>query len=86
MIGFWLLLSLLTIVTTFGLGTTVNMIFKRWWLSMLIYGILALILVIQASFSLQVLEWVLLVIAGLGAGLSSLGTRALKKRGYPLFS
>lgn len=86
MVGFWLLLSVLTIVTTFGLGTTINMVFKRWWLSMVVYVLLGLVLLVEVSFHLRGLEWVLLAVGGLGAILAALGTRALKKRGYPLFS
>jgi len=86
MIGFWFLLSVLAIVTTFGLGTTVNMIFKRWWLSMVLYFLLVAILAVSASFRVQGLEWLLLAVGALGSVLAALGARVLKKRGYPLFS
>lgn len=86
MVGFWLLLGLLTIVTTFGLGTIVNMVFKRWWLSALFDAVLSLLLLLRTGFSLPSLEWFLLGIGGAGAVLAAWGTLVLKKRGYPLFS
>ncbi|MCF8563494.1 hypothetical protein LLE49_01890 [Alicyclobacillus tolerans] len=85
-IAFWFMLSLLTIVTTFGLGVTFNMLFKRWWLSMVLYLLLAVFVLIRTTLSMNLPEWILFFVGMVGAVLAAFGTLALKKRGYPLFS
>lgn len=82
---FWVMLSVLAIVVTFGAGTTVNMLFKRWWLSLALYLAFTVYLLLTAAMKMNAGEWTLFVVGLVGAVLSAWGVRALKQRGYGLF-
>lgn len=83
---FWLLLSILTLVTTFGVGTALNMIFRRWWIAVVIALLLSVYILVRAGAHLIAPEWILLVIGWIGTALAAWAVRALKRNGYPLFS
>jgi uncharacterized membrane protein YjdF len=86
---FCFMIGLLSIVTTFGVGTAINMVFKRWWLSTAVYAVFSLYLfihVIHVGSRLSVPEWTAYILGALGVLLASWGCRALKERGYALFS
>jgi chromate transport protein ChrA len=84
--AYWLMLSVLTIVTTFGIGIGMNMIFRRGWVSLLLYAILSVYLFASVGLTLNIPEWVLYLVGLIGVILASWSVRALKKRGYALFS
>ncbi|MCL6443284.1 MAG: hypothetical protein K6T83_07500 [Alicyclobacillus sp.] len=83
---FWFMLGILTLVTVFGVGTALNMIFKRWWLSLVLFGAGTVCLAFTAMKHMVLGEWVLYGLGLIGAGLSAWGVRALKKSGYALFT
>jgi hypothetical protein len=82
---FSFMLGLICIVTTFGVGTAVNMLFRKVWVSLVIAVLLSIWLLIASNGSLTVLEWVLFGIGWIGTFLSTWAVNGLKKRGYALF-
>ncbi|MBX5437177.1 MAG: hypothetical protein IRZ33_08165 [Alicyclobacillaceae bacterium] len=85
-IAYWLMLSVLALVTTFGVGLALNMLFRRWWMSVLLFVVLSVWLFIAAGTRMILPEWILYFVGALGVLLSVLAVRALKRSGYPLFS
>jgi hypothetical protein len=83
---FSFMLGLICIVTTFGVGTAVNMLFRKVWVSLVIAVLLSIWLLIASKGSLTVLEWVLFGIGWIGTMLSTWAVNGLKKRGYALFT
>lgn len=83
---FAFMLGLICIVTTFGVGTAVNMLFRKTWVSLIIAVLLSIWLLIASKGGLTGLEWGLFCIGWIGALLSTWAVRGLKKRGYALFS
>ncbi len=86
MFGFWFLLDVLAVVTMFGFGIAVNMIFRRWWVSVGLFALLSIYLFAKVGFALTWPEWVLYGVSLVGVLLSAWGVLALRKRGYALFS
>ena len=86
MLTYWLLLNVLAIVATFGFGVAINMVFRRGWVSPLLYIVFGIYLMITAAARLTAPEWVLFLVGLVGAMLSGLAVRSLRKRGYSLFS
>jgi hypothetical protein len=84
--GFWFLLDVLAIVSMFGFGIALNMIFRQWWVSVLLFVLLSAMLFFRVGFSFSVAEWVLYGISLVGVLLSAFGVMALKKNGYVLFT
>lgn len=82
---FWFMLSILGIVTTFGFGTALNMVFKRWWLSTLLGLFFSIYLFVTVAAEMTGPEWILYVVGLSGAILASSSCRSLGKRGYSLF-
>lgn len=85
-IAFWSMLDLLALVTAFGVGTALAMVFKRWWFSVAIYGAFTGYLLVALVRQMTVSEWVLYAVGLVGVGFSAFAVRMLKKNGYPLFS
>jgi hypothetical protein len=83
---FWFLLDVLAIVTMFGFGIAVNMIFRTWWVSPALFAALSIYLFAKVGFGLTWPEWVLYGISLIGVALSAWGVLALRKRGYALFT
>lgn len=83
---FSFMLGLICIVTTFGVGTALNMIFRRVWISLAAALVLTVWLFISSGLSLSALEWVLFAIGWIGTLLSTWAVRGLKRRGYSLFN
>jgi hypothetical protein len=83
---FWFMLGLLGIITTFGVGTALNMLSKRWWAAPLLYLLFSIYLMASAATRLDLSEWILYGIGWLGTLLAVGTVYSLKKRGYPLFS
>jgi hypothetical protein len=83
---FCFMIGLLSIVTTFGVGTAINMVFKRWWLSTAVYSVFSIYLFVRVGSRLTVPEWIAYILGALGVLFASWGCRALKERGYALFS
>jgi len=80
------MLSLLTVITTFGAGTALCMVFRRWWLSAALWGVFTLYLLVTAARHMTGPEWIVYIIGLIGVVFSTLGVRALKRRGYTLFT
>jgi len=85
MFTFWFMLCLLALITTFGIGTAVNMIVRRWWVTIVLYGLFSVYLLASFAGRMTFAEWVLYTVGLVGAILSTFGVRTLKKRGYALF-
>ncbi|MCL6548872.1 MAG: hypothetical protein K6T30_08185 [Alicyclobacillus sp.] len=85
-IAYWLLLAVLALVTTFGVGMALNMLFRRWWVSVALFGAFAVWLLATAAGRMIWPEWILFFVGLAGVVLSVLAVRALKRSGYPLFS
>lgn len=85
-ITFWAMLDLLALVTAFGVGTGLAMIAKRWWFSLGLYLAFSVYLFAKFLTRMTVSEWVLYAVGLIGAVLSAIAVRLLKKNGYPLFS
>lgn len=86
MLLFSFMLGLICIVTTFGVGTAINMIFRRVWVSLVVALALTVWIFIASRVSLSALEWVLVAIGWIGTLLSTWAVRGLKRRGYSLFT
>ena len=86
MVTFWLLLDILAIVATFGFGVAINMVFRRGWVSPVIYIVFAIYLMIRAAARMTWPEWILFFVGLIGALLSGYAVRSLRKRGYSLFT
>lgn len=85
-VTFWAMLNLLALVATFGVGAAVSMVFRRWWLSIVLFAAFSLYLLLAAGSRMTRPEWLLYTVCLLGAVSSSIAVRWLKKNGYPLFS
>ncbi|MDQ0188226.1 hypothetical protein JI721_14910 [Alicyclobacillus cycloheptanicus] len=83
---FWFMVSLLALISSFGVGTALNMLFRRWWLSLVLYLAFTVYLLIAAARHMVVAEWVVYVVGWLGVVLSVVVVRSLKRNGYPLFT
>lgn len=83
---FWFMLGLLGLITTFGVGTALNMLSKRWWLAPGLYVLFSIYLLATAGVAMDVPEWILYGIGWIGVLLAVWTVHSLKKRGYPLFS
>jgi hypothetical protein len=83
---FWFMLSVLAIITTFGFGTAINMVFRRWWVSVVLFAVFSIYLFIEVGSKMKYPEWILYIIGLIGVVLSTWAVRALRKRGYALFS
>lgn len=86
MYTYWLLLYVLAIVATFGFGVALNMVFRRGYVSPLLYILFGIYVVIRAATRMTAPEWILFLIGLAGALLSGLAVRSLRKRGYSLFT
>ncbi|KPV43671.1 hypothetical protein [Alicyclobacillus ferrooxydans] len=86
MVTFWLLLDILAIVATFGFGVAINMVFRRGWVSPVIYIVFSIYLMIRAAARMTWPEWILFFVGLIGALLSGYAVRSLRKRGYSLFT
>lgn len=80
------MLSLLTVITTFGAGTALCMIFRRWWVAALLWSVFTIYLFATALTRLTAPEWVVYGIGLIGVILATIGVRALRRRGYTLFA
>jgi hypothetical protein len=85
LIGFYIMLSLLTIITIFGVGISINMIFRQWWLAFVLYLLLMAFVIARAVHVMLIHDWVILGIGFAGAIFATWGARAMKGRGYALF-
>ncbi|MCL6597859.1 MAG: hypothetical protein K6T81_03880 [Alicyclobacillus macrosporangiidus] len=85
-IGAWFLLGLLAMVTTFGVGAFLNMVLRRWWVSVCLYAAFTVYVLVSVAARMSFPEWVLFLVGWLGSLLAAWTVHGLKKRGYPLFS
>lgn len=83
---FWFMVSLLAFISSFGVGTALNMLFRRWWLSTALYLAFTVYLLIALASRMVVAEWIVYGVGLVAAVVASIVVRALKKNGYPLFS
>lgn len=86
MFTFWFMLCLLAIITTFGFGTALNMVFRRWWVSVVLFVAFSIYLFVSVASHMTLMDWVLYGISLIGVLLSTWAVRALRKSGYALFS
>lgn len=86
MFTYWFLLDVLAMVTTFGVGIALNMIFKRWWVSVVLFGLFSIYLFVQSDVALSWPEWLLYAVSVCGVLLSAWGIVTLRKMGYALFT
>ena len=86
MFGFWFLLCVIAVVTTFGFGILLNMIFRRWWVSVLLFVGGSVYLFSQVGFLLSAPEWTLYAVSSAGAILAAWGLVTLRKLGYAMFT
>lgn len=84
--AYWFMVSLLAIITTFGFGTAINMIFRRWWVSVGLFALFTIYMLVTYVSKMSVGLWFLYIISLIGVLLSTWAVRALGKRGYALFS
>lgn len=85
MFAFWALLYVLAIVTTFGFGVAINMIFRRGWVSPVLYLLFTVYLMATAAGRMNIFEWILFIIGLIGAMLSGWAVKSLRQRGYSIF-
>lgn len=78
--------SLLAFISCFGVGMAVNMLLRRWWLSLALYLAFSVYLLIATATRMGAGEWVVFIVGLAAAATSSVIVRMLKKNGYPLFS
>ncbi|QSO53255.1 hypothetical protein JZ785_05090 [Alicyclobacillus curvatus] len=86
MFTYFLLLDVLAIVATFGFGVALNMVFRRGFVSPLLYIVFGIFLLIRTGGHMTIPLWILFVIGLVGALLSGYAVRSLRKRGYSLFT
>lgn len=84
MIALLIVLSLLALVVTFGVGFIVNMI-APWWTSSAVYAVLILYVLAKTGGHLKAFDWTLVCIGAVGAAASGLTIRALRRRGFRMF-
>lgn len=80
----WLVLGLLAFVVGFGGSMIVNLVFRRWWLNLVIF-VAAIVWAIAAHGGVATSMAVPLVALAIGTGLASIAHRALRNQGYRLF-
>ncbi|WP_067933093.1 hypothetical protein [Alicyclobacillus kakegawensis] len=85
-LGAWFLLGLLAIVSSFGVGAFLNMVLRRWWVSLCLDGLVTVYVLLRTGGHMAAAEWGLFAVGWLGGLLAAWLVRGLKKRGYPLFS
>ncbi|ADG05348.1 YuiB family protein [Kyrpidia tusciae] len=84
MIAMLVILSLLTLVVTFGLGFIIDML-TPWWTSLVLYAALVVYVLIRTSGALRPFDWTLVIIGAVGATASGLVIRTLRRRGFRMF-
>ncbi|MDI3256487.1 MAG: YuiB family protein [Kyrpidia sp.] len=84
MIAMLVILSLLTLVVTFGLGFIIDML-TPWWTSAVVYAALVVYVLIRTSGVLKAFDWTLVIIGAVGAVASGLVIRSLRRRGFRMF-
>ncbi|WP_026973782.1 hypothetical protein [Alicyclobacillus contaminans] len=86
MFGFWFLLGVLFLVTVFGFGLFLNMLFRRSWISWGLFAAASVWLFARIGFELSIPEWILYAVSLAGALAATWMTTFLRKSGYALFS
>lgn len=85
MIIFWGLIGTLTVVTFLGLGAILNMAFRNWYLSSIVYSIAFLVVGSLYYSRISGSIWTLLVLGWFSSLGASLIVRILKQRRYAMF-
>lgn len=84
MIAMLVILSLLTLVVTFGVGFIIDML-TPWWTSLVVYAGLVVYILIRTSGYLKPFDWTLILLGAVGATASGLVIRTLRRRGFRMF-
>ena len=80
-----LLLGLLMIIPSFGVGYLVNSLSRHWWASLPIYSLAAVAVVLLSGHHLSGILWFALIVAYSGGLLSNLTMWQLKRGNYKKF-
>jgi hypothetical protein len=79
------LLVLLALIVSFGVGFILNMLTKFWMSSGVAFVALFIFIMVKADQSLQLFDWILLLLLAFGSFSSAFAIRTLKNRGFRMF-
>ncbi|MFC4768565.1 hypothetical protein ACFO8Q_14565 [Effusibacillus consociatus] len=80
-----MLLALLALIVSFGAGFILNMLTKFWMSSGVVFVGLFIYIMLKVGGSLQLVDWILLLLVAFGAFSSAFAIRTLKSRGFRMF-
>ncbi|GAX91572.1 hypothetical protein [Effusibacillus lacus] len=80
-----ILLALLALIVSFGVGFILNMLTKFWMSSGIAFLALFVYIMLKVEQSLQLVDWILLLLVAFGAFASAFAIRTLKNRGFRMF-
>jgi hypothetical protein len=78
-------LVLLALILSFGVGFILNMLTKFWLTSGIAFLALFIYIMVRTKMSLQVFDWILLLLLAFGSFASGFAIRTLKNRGFRMF-
>lgn len=81
-----MILTLLAIIVSFGVGFIFNMLTKYWLTSSIIYALALIAIPIFGRTDLGAFVWFLLVVMAAGSLGSSFAIRTLQRRGFRMFT
>ncbi len=85
MIIFWGLIGSLTVVTFLGLGAILNMAFRNWYLSSIVYSIAFLVVASLYHSRISGSIWTVLILGWFASVGASFIVRILKQHRYAMF-
>ncbi|WP_156807411.1 hypothetical protein [Effusibacillus pohliae] len=81
----YILLALLALIVSFGVGFILNMLTKFWMASGVAFLALFLYIMAKVDASLRPGDWILLLFLACGAFASAFTIRTLRNRGFRMF-
>lgn len=82
----FILLGLLMVIPSFGVGYLLNSLSRRWWLSLPIFTLAGFVILLAGSFQQSGVEWFAILVAFAGGVLSSVAMWQLKRGSYRKFT
>ncbi|BCJ88449.1 hypothetical protein [Effusibacillus dendaii] len=80
-----ILLALLALIVSFGVGFILNMLTKFYLTSSIVFVALFIYIMVRVQGGLQGGDWLLLALLAVGSFASSMTIRTLKNRGFRMF-
>lgn len=80
-----MLLGLMALIVSFGVGFILNMLTKFWMSSGVAFLAIFVYIMVKAGQGLQIGDWVLLLLLATGSFASAFAIRSLRNRGFRMF-